>query len=171
MDNATPNCYHCKKPIQQPTEKCSYCGFPNGGTDVQKEIFYHQLESKKGSLKDLRNKIENARVTLWVIAGLSCLYAIINYLSRPNAEGAIIILIVHIVIGIVFLLLASYASEKPFTALILALVIYISFFLFDLIEGKGNGLMGLFLRGVVVAFLIKGAISARDAEALNKEIK
>jgi len=170
MEYFTPTCENCKTPIQQQTDKCPTCGFPVGGTDVQKEIFYHQLGYKKESVKDLKEKVYRARMLLWVIAALSCLYGLISYVANQEQDGALLVLIINVVIGGIFLLLASYAEEKPFTALILATAIYVAFIIYGVIEGGVS--MGSVTIGkiVIIVLLIRGAVSARDAEDLMKEI-
>jgi hypothetical protein len=170
MESLNLTCEYCKTPVKEPTPKCPSCGFPIGGTDVQKEIFYHQVEAQKGSLKDLQSKIYYARVMLWLVAGFTFLFGFINFFWYPEMEGRVVLLILNTVITGIFLLLASYAAEKPFTALILAACIYSAFFIFSLVDETltfGYGVIG---KLVAIGFLIKGALSAREAESMKKEL-
>ena len=171
MQNQTSTCEHCKTSVPETAAKCASCGFPVGGTDIQKDAFYHQLEAKKGTIKDLHNKVYNARITLWIIAGLNVFFGIVNYYMIREHDGAIIFLLLNVVTSIIYLLLASYAIEKPFTALVMAAVVYVAFIIYWTAEGIVPGLWGWFGRAAIIAFLIKGAVSARDAEELKKEIK
>lgn len=170
MDTPNLTCEYCKASVNEQTVKCPACGFPIGGTDVQKEIFYHQLGFKKESLKVLKDQIFRTRVLLWIIAGLSFLYAIFYFFSRPEDGDRLLVLILNVVIGGIFLLLSSYAEEKPFTALVIATVIFVALFMLVVIEGSFSVDIAFFTRIGIIAFLIKGAISARDADDLKKEM-
>jgi hypothetical protein len=170
MENISQTCENCKATVRQQTDKCPSCGFPIGGTEVQKEIYYNQLGSRKDFLKQAQEKIYTARVILWVIAGLSFLYGLINYFASSDSDTRILILIINVLMGGIFLLLSSYALDKPFVALILAVILYIGFFIYGIVDGSITGGYGLFGRIVIIGFLIKGASSARDAEELKKEL-
>jgi hypothetical protein len=146
------------------------CGFPINGTEVQKEIFYHQLEARKSGLKDLHQKMYNSRVTLWIIAGITFLFGLISYFMDSTTEGALIMLILNVVISIVFLLIGSWAAERPFSALVLGLVLYVGLLLYWISEGQTRPAAGIIGRIVIIGFLIKGISSAREAEELKKEI-
>jgi len=170
MDIITSTCENCKTAVQQSAAKCPSCGFPVGGTDVQKEIFYHQLGSKKESLKNLEKKIYNARVTLWIVSGLTFLIAIMQFFYYPDAESRYLLLIINTIIAGLFLLLSSYAIEKPFTALIMAAAICLAIFIYGIAEGytDTSGLLG---RILVIILLIRGASNAREAEELKKDLE
>ena len=170
MENIAPTCENCKKSIPQTADKCPSCGFPINGTEIQKEIFYHQLEARKSGLKDLDQKIYNARITLWIIAGMTLLFGIVTYLVDSEVEGAIVMLILNVVISIVFLLIGNWAAEKPFSALVLGLVVYVGMLLYWISEGQTSFTAGIIGRLVIIGFLIKGITSARDAEELKKEL-
>jgi uncharacterized membrane protein len=170
MEHPNLTCEYCKQSATNDQDKCPSCGFPIKGTDMQKEIFYHQLESKKWDLKDLDQKIHNARLTLWIIAGLTFLFAIINYFSHSDNDEAILLLILNIVIAIVFLLISSWAKEKPFSALILGLVAYVGLNLYFIMEGRQELNFAAIGKLIIVALLVKGIISAREAEEMKKEV-
>ena len=164
------NCENCKKEIVKDQPYCQSCGFPVNGTGQDKELFYHQLGAMKFQLQNLEKKIYNARVTMWVIAGLTFLVSIITYIFYPETEDALLLLIINGLVSIVFLALANLANQKPFTALSVGLILYILLLLYGLIDGQGNLFGGIFIKILVIVFLIKGVNSAREAEEMKKEI-
>ena len=97
MDYTPATCEHCKRNIMQAADKCPSCGFPITGTEVQKELFYHQLEARKSQLKELEAKVDNARITLWVIAGLNFLFGLLSYLFNTELPLTVLLFIFVVV--------------------------------------------------------------------------
>ena len=168
MEYTPTTCENCKRTIMQAADKCPSCGFPITGTEVQKELFYHQLEARKLQLKDLESKVDNARITLWVIAGLNFVFGLLSYLFNSELEDALFVLIINALVSLMFVFIGTWATQKPFSALVTGLLIYIGLFLFTVINGQHmSGIIG---RLILIGYLIKGISSAREAEEVRKDL-
>jgi hypothetical protein len=147
---------------------CIKCGFPAGGTESDKELFYHKLEARRVQLKNLQTKVDNARVTFWVIAGINLLYALLSYAFSSATGDALFNLIINALVSIMFVFIGNWAKEKPFSALVSGLSIYVCLFLYSIINSEH--VYGIIGRIVLIGYLLKGISSAREAEEVKKEI-
>jgi hypothetical protein len=169
MDPNSLFCENCKQHVLTASEKCPACGFPTAGTENEKEFFYHKLEARRVQLKNLQAKVDSAKVTLWVIAGLNLLYALLSYAFGSSPEDALFTLIINALVSLMFVLIGNWAKEKPFSGLVTGLSIYAALFLYTIMSNEH--VYGIVGRIVLIGYLIKGISSAREAEEVKKEIE
>ena len=168
---ADPNCKNCLKPVHTTERFCTACGFPMNASEEEENLFYYRLGAKKLQLLELDKKVSNAKTTLWVIAGLTFLGGVIMYLMwKGSHENALVILISNTIVALLFLALAEFAKQKPFIALLSALILYVTLFLYGVVVEEMSPISGLLIRGIIVVYLVKGINSANEAEKLKKQI-
>ena len=169
--SADPNCKNCQKQVH-PTERyCTDCGFPMNASEEEENQFYYKLGAKKLQLQELDRKIKNAKTTLWVIAGLTFLGGLLMYfMLQDSHENALVILITNTIVALLFLGLAELAKQKPFIALLSALILYVTLFLYGVVVEEMSPMSGIIIRIIIVVYLIKGINSASEAEKIKKEI-
>lgn len=165
---ATFACENCKAENAPTVKFCTRCGFPINGTEEEKKIFYGRLKVKQISLEECQDKIRSARNTLYVLAGLMVLGGIAMYFL-DKAQG-LVLLVTYLILAAIFVGLGFWSLKKPFAAIISALVIYLTLQLIGAFADPKSLYQGIIIKVFVIIFLFKGLKSAKDAEALQKEL-
>ena len=166
-----PTCKNCTKPVH-PTERfCTGCGFPMNASEEEENQFYYRIGAKKLQLETLDRKVNDAKTALYVIAGLTFLGGIVLYfMTKDTFDAALAILITNTIVALMFVGLAEFAKKKPFIALLSALLLYVTLFLYGVVVEGMSPASGFIVKIIVVVYLIKGINSASEAEKLKKEI-
>ena len=126
---------------------------------------YQQLQ-----LESAKSEVKKARNALFFVAGVSFLFTLLMMLTSNTFEIETSI-ILFVVTGI-FAGLGFMTKKQPFVAIVIGLVLYVGFWLFDIaIDGAENIFKGLLVRAIIIYFLFKGLKHAREAERLMKELK
>jgi len=120
-------------------------------------------------LESAEAQVRKARNALFVVAGLTLIVNLI-YLSKANAlYGAP--LYIAILITLLFAGLALLTKKYPFSAIVIGLVIYVGFWIFDIASNGFQGFLGgIIAKVIIIYFLVKGLRYAREAERLRKQL-
>jgi hypothetical protein len=116
--------------------------------------------------------VRRARNVLYIIAALATVFAFIVYFQADGyVENIFWILAFGPVLLYVFLALLT--KQKPFVAILVALIVYIGIWLFNIyltgFIGVG-GVFGVLIRIVIVYYLYQGIVDARKLEELRKQM-
>lgn len=133
--------------------------------DPKKEetIFPEEEFSMEGYDKHIRN----ARITLFIIAALQLVPVFV--MGNLNSDARAFVIGVSVLTAVVFAGLAYWTRFKPFTALLIALIVYIGIILVNVVLGGiGTILQGLVLKVIIVMLLILGLKNAKEAEDMKK---
>lgn len=154
MDNPTP----------LPRDENNELAKPN----EQETIFTPDMTDMTGYDKNLRN----ARIWLYVIAGLQGAMGIYEYFAYADfgEELRWAALGIDIGIGIVFLVLAIWSRKKPAPAFLSALIFYIAISVTFMILDSTNIYKGIILKVLIVIALVKGYKDAKEYDDLKKSI-
>lgn len=164
-------CKNCHKTVPAGQKFCTHCGFPVHATPEEEDQFYYRQGAKQMELDSLDKVVSNAKRALWIIAGLMTVVALGMYLvAGADAPGATAMLITNLIVAGIFVALGFWANEKPFTALLSALILYVTLYLYGVIVEGQNPVGGILVRVIIVVYLVKGINSAREAEQLKKEL-
>lgn len=163
-------CKNCSKTVPAGQKFCTHCGFPVHATPEEEDQFYYRQGAKQLELDSLDKTISNARNALWIIAGVTAVFGLGIYFFNPDAEAAMAVLITNLIVAGIFVALGFWANQKPFTALLSALILYVTLYLYGVIVAGANPLSGIIVRVIIVVYLVKGINSAREAEQLKKEL-
>jgi len=109
--------------------------------------------------------IRNARILLFVIAGLSLLA--LGYVFPFDGSFEKIFLIVW-VLGIAgaYVALGLWTKKKPYTALLVALILFIATQVLAAIGNPASIIQGWLLKIVVIVMLIRGLGNAKDCQRM-----
>lgn len=163
-------CRNCQKTVPAGQKFCTNCGFPVNATPEEEDQFYYRQGAKQLELDSLGKTVSNAKNALWVVAGLMGVIGIGLYFIDRNSPIATITLISNLIVAAIFVALGFWASQKPFTALLVGLILYITIYLLGVIVGGANPVRGIIMHIIIITYLVRGINSAREVEQLKKEL-
>jgi hypothetical protein len=164
---ATLDCPICKASVPADAKFCSSCGYPIGGTEWDKNEFDYAYEVKRYELTKAREKISTGVTILYVLAGLIFLVNGAFYIGDKD----IAYLLTAIIVPAIFLALAWWSKTKPFTAMVVALVFYVTMLLATAFTEHLSALRGIIIKVVVIGALIKAVRGGREAQNIMKELE
>ena len=162
-------CDYCSKTISELDQTCANCGYPIKGSPEEQQKFISLKGRMKHELKELKTRIENSQITFYVLSGLFFLVGVISYFTLKDGELSLNVLIENLVLCTIFLALGGWAKTKPVICILLGLLFYIISQIIGVVGGYAGPLKGVLIKGFVIIILIKGLVSALDAERIKKE--
>ncbi len=110
--------------------------------------------------------IKNARIMLFVIAGLQLLT--IFFLGSLPEDARWIAIGIVVFISMVFVGLGLWTRKEPYKALLIAIIVYGGLIIADAIFDPTTIYKGIILKVIAIVLLIKGMKNAKEAEELKK---
>ncbi|HEY4209195.1 MAG TPA: hypothetical protein VGM31_20360, partial [Puia sp.] len=108
----------------------------------------------------------NARVTLYVVGGLSLLSIFLlpdmDDLAKKVAIGVIIC------IAAAYVFLGFWSKKRPFSAILIGLILFVSLQIFNAIADPSTLLQGWYIKIGVPLFLIMGLRNAKEIQDRKK---
>lgn len=165
--NVTVNCENCNNPNSPDLKFCPNCSFPIGGADEEKSQFRIRIVRNKQLIKDAKNKIQSAKIIMYVLAGLTFLMGVYQGFGQDNFSG----LIVNCVLSLLYLIMIAWADKNPFAATLSVFILYITVNLLNAFFDPATLFSGIILKIIVIAGLIKGITSAKEAQDSLNELE
>lgn len=128
---------------------------------AEESIFSEEEFSMEGYDKHIRN----ARILLFVIAGLSLL-ALIYVLPLDGSFEKIFMLIWVLAFAGAFVALGFWTKKKPYTALLVALILFIVIQVLSAIADPASIMQGWVFKIIIVVMLINGLRNARESQRM-----
>ncbi|WP_411765950.1 hypothetical protein [Winogradskyella sp. A3E31] len=151
-----PQCSICKTSMNPANVFCSECGFPENGSDKEVAQFHARRAMENNQHMDADKKIKSARNVLYVMAGITFIFGVIYFLTDQD----IAVLLTNGIISVIYVLLASWTSKKPLTAILLGLFLYITTIIIAAVFDPSTIIKGIILKIIIIAYLAKGVYSA-----------
>ena len=133
---------------------------------TQESIFNDVLD-----LRPYEKSLSNARIWLYIMAGLQFAVGIYEYFSIEDNLSAGISFGIDAFIGLTFLSLAIWSKQKPFIAFTLALVLYIMVSLLIIYFEPTAIVRGIIFKVLIVVALVKAINNAKRYEEIKSAIK
>ena len=149
-------CNHCETSVNDDDAFCQDCGYPLKGNEQDVAKFYAKRAMNKNKNIDAAEKIKSAKNTLFVIAGVVLLFAIVRYLSI----GDIADLIINFIVCCMYILLGFWTEQKPLIALLLGLLLYVTLVVISAVLEPMTLVKGILWKIVIISYLGKGIYSA-----------
>lgn len=153
------NCIYCNKPEQSGADKCT-CGFPTTGTTQDKKAF---LATKaillRNEVDQSERHLQSARYTIFGVAGLAFINAVILFAGPADNIWAAIPLI----IGLIFVGMGVFFHKNPVAICTVALIL--GFFVFSISLAS---LIILLVLGVGLYFAVEARKAGRKQATLKK---
>ncbi|MFT3936960.1 MAG: hypothetical protein QM726_25260 [Chitinophagaceae bacterium] len=161
-------CKSCFATINPEDSFCQACGFPLKGSAEQQEKFLYNRQYANVEIKGMNEKIKSAGTTLYVLSGLFVLYGLIYFFKDSSSDDSSALLITNAAIAIIFLLLGFWSTKKPVASIISGMVLYSLVLILSAIDNPLNLVQGIIFKIAIISYLIKGLLSALEAEKLRK---
>lgn len=165
-NNLCPSCYVAYSTTDS---FCNGCGFPLQAEKKEQERYLSERIVKEIDLSELNKKVEKACNSLYWIAGLTAVTALI-LVFVADEESRPALLVTNIVLVGAFLAFAVWSKTKPATALISGLSLYVIVQLLNAIVNPINILSGIVIKIIIIAYLINGIKSVLEVEKIKKEL-
>ena len=125
---------------------------------------------KREKLKLLKKRVQRSRDTIFIVAVLMMLIALIQF-GTAKAEDKRSIFI-SLLLSFVFIGIGFLARKEPFGALIMALVIYVGLWLISAaMLGPEYIFSGIVSKLIIIVALASGIPYAFEADKIKKELK
>lgn len=149
---------------------CNTCGFPIQGTEREQELHHSERSVKEIELIDLEEKVENARKSLFWVAGLCGISFLFTAFKGSSGADQTADMIVTLILIAAFLGLGLLAKRKASTALISGLSLYVILNLLIAIVDPISIFSGIIVKIIIIGYLIKGIKAVIEADNLKKEL-
>jgi len=163
------NCACCATQFAETDVYCNSCGFPLKGTEDEQRDFITNRTFKEIDLADFHKNIKSATNSLYWVAGLFALGAIIGGFMLQDESEIVAHLIIYVILIAIFLALAVWGKQKPLPALISGLSLYVFIQIANAILEPASILSGIIVKIIIIAMLIKGIKAALEADKIKKE--
>jgi len=165
----TPECKCCFGKINEADQFCQACGFPLKGSDEEQSQFFYNRNYQHMEMDGLKKKVQSARTTLYVLAGYFLLAGLVLFAMNKSNDSAAGMLISNAVVAVIFLALGIWADKKPVASIISGMVLYILVILMSIFQDPTNIIKGIILKIIIISYLVKGLMSALEAEKIRKQ--
>ncbi|MEO7311252.1 MAG: hypothetical protein ABIX01_12695 [Chitinophagaceae bacterium] len=131
--------------------------------NVQETIF----EGQEFSLEGYDKSIKNARIALFVVGGVQLIAGIVVG-SIQGGDIAMYSIIVAVVVAAIFIGLGFWTKSKPYTAILIGLILYVALVLLDVVIDPSSIGKGIILKVLVIVYLAKSLGDAKEAQEMKK---
>ena len=130
---------------------------------TEESIFTEDDYSMKGYDKHVRN----ARITLYIIAAISLLGLFLFKDTESSSQKNFLIGFIIVLAG-AYAFLGYWSTKKPFTAILIGLILFILMQVLSAIDNPSSLIQGWYVRIAVTLFLILGLRNAKEIEDKRK---
>lgn len=167
-------CFNCSFINHANYNYCTNCGYPTSPNHDQIALYNSRLEKRKRMQRTCSSKIEHARNALYVVAACSML-GVFYFFS--DIKPRMITGFVMVLLGVIYAGLGRWSLQKPFTALLISLIIMLTFAAINTwaelssMFSTAAGLYMLMIQMILIYFLLQGVKGAFRADILEEEFK
>ena len=131
-----------------------------------------ESEQKQDMLDDVLDtreydkKVKSAQTTIFIVAGIQLVFGL--FVAFTGNDDIMAIQIgVAVVIAAIFFGLGMWCKSKPFTAIIIALSLYVGLWILDAVYDPTNLVKGILVKVFIVIYLVKGISAAKAAQDIK----
>src|SRR4051812_28359596 len=166
-------CTRCRFVNETSNNFCTNCGYPIKEKETS-ALFHVRMKQRKELLRKAEKSVNTARIVLYILS-VSLLTGIGFFFGElPNR---IFLVLASCTFSVLFFLLAQWSYTKPFTALITAFILVITFSTILIFGEFVNafttvvGVYSLLINMVLVYFLLKGVQGAYKLDVAKEELE
>lgn len=137
--------------------------YQQGETPAQENIFTDLVDDSQYD-----RSLRNARIWLYVLAGLQLAVGCYEYYNTPDHQIGSIAFGIDAFIGAIFLALSLWSKKKPVTAFLSALIFYIVVILILAYFDPASIIKGVLFKIFFVIALIKAYRDAKESYDIKK---
>lgn len=160
-------CENCSGPTQAGQPFCPSCGFPQNGSEDQKNRFRDSVRIKKVLVAETQKETRTAKTIIFIFAGLYFCVALFHGFGNDDFPT----MIVELFVCLLFLILGAWSNKNPFGAILTAFIIYLTFQIVEAFFDPTSLFKGIILKIFVIGAFVKGIRSAMEAQKYLKELE
>jgi len=166
----TEPCYCCNTIVSTDDIFCAGCGYPLKGTDPEKNTFLANRNNLHIDLEEFNKKLKRAGNSLYYIAGFFVFGLLVTLaMGKTNPDDLTAVLVTYLVLIVVFVVLGFFSRKKPLACIVSGLCLYIIIQVINAIDNPINLASGIFVKILIIGYLINGIKSAIEIEKFKKE--
>lgn len=161
------NCPKCNETAAPNQAFCENCGAPLKGGVVRKRAPRKRVSHAE---REYARHIKHAQITIFVVAALSFLAALMIFLlmqSRFSGSwptDVLVMFIGQLVVGIIYIGLGFWSASNPFAASLTTLILFITLILIGAVINPASilmgGMVGIGIKIVIILCLLSGIKSS-----------
>ncbi len=141
----------------------------SGSQPAAEETIFSQDEFVPGQYD---KHIRQARNALFIVAGVQFLFgAFLAYQSNEEPIVAWIGFGAVAFVSALFFGLGLYTKKKPYTAILLGLILYVALLVLDAVTDPASIVRGVILKGLIIFYLARSLGDAKEAQEGMKHMK
>ena len=169
MNQESLTCSNCKSTIADSDSFCANCGFPERGTDDEKNKFHYRVKLKQDVVRDAEKKVRGVKTMLYILAGLNLVLGVVFIFFMDSdltfADG-----LGFLITALVFTGCSIWVNKQPLIGVMSAFGFYIFLLVLSGIFDPNTIFQGLLLKIIIIGVFIKGINSARDAKKYSEQL-
>ncbi|MFL1894203.1 hypothetical protein ACJRPK_00785 [Aquimarina sp. 2-A2] len=158
-----PVCSQCATVLTTETKFCTHCGYPELGSEKEQSQFHAKRVMANQQHEVNTKRIASAQKTLYWMSGIFLVFGLFYFFRTEDIS----ILITNAILSILYLLLAFWTKEKPFAALLSALLLYLTVIAINAVVDPMSLLSGIIMKVIFLSLLIKGLYSASQSTSMR----
>jgi len=162
-------CYACASKVVNDDVYCTSCGYPLKGSEFDQRTFMARQQNVHIDMAEFNQKIRRAGNTLYYLAGLFVVFALVSFAVNKDNPNVLGIVIPLFILAALFLALGAYSRKKPLACLVSGLALYIIVQVLLAISNPINLASGIIWKILIIGYLINGIKSAIEIEKIKKE--
>jgi hypothetical protein len=167
--NQAALCDSCYTIINPEDHFCNNCGYPLKGTEEEKKNFRITHIPPAFNRREYDKKLQNAANTLYYLTGVFVVSGLILFFQNKDEPDVLSYVLPNLILAMVFLVLGGYTRKKPLACIISGFALYIIIQILNAITDPKTLASGIFIKIIIIGFLIKGIKSAIEVDRIKKE--
>lgn len=176
MESSTPRpessvsvitCENCQHGNSPDVKFCPNCSYPIAGSQEEKSLFRMRIVRNKELIRQAKDKIQTAKIIMYVLAGLTFLIGLIQGFGQDDFSG----LIINTTVALLYLIMIAWADKNPFAATLSVFILYLTINLVNAVFEPATLFSGIIMKIIVIGGLIKGISSAKEAQDSLNELE
>ena len=164
------SCVVCQKTTTPEDDFCQTCNYPIKGTEEEQQSFMDIRTIKELDLEEQGTKIKQVSNSLKVISVLTVLMGAVGYFTTDDPDEKLILVVFNLFLAVVYFSLGLWSVQKPRTAIIIGLTIFILVTILNTVVEPASIIRGIILKIFVVVSFVKGIRAVSESEKIRKEL-
>lgn len=128
-----------------------------------------EIDPREVLLFKIENKVKNAKMWLFIVGGFTIALALFYFFFRYDRLN-VLSTVIDCSIGLVYIGLAFFVNKKPYIAVLVGLILYISTIIITGLFNPATLASGWLFKIIVIAALTSGLKAAKQAVELRHEL-
>ncbi len=128
-----------------------------------------EIDPREILLFKVESKVKNAKMWLFIVGGFTIALALFYFFFRYDRLN-VLSTVIDCTIGLVYIGLAFFVNKKPYTAVLVGLILYISTIVLTGVFDPTTLMSGWLFKIIIIAALVSGLKAAKQVVELRHEL-